>query len=76
MVRQALAPVLLGGVIGLVLASCGTSLVTSLLYGVEASDPTVLAGGLGVLLVAALLAAYGPAFRASRLDPVKALRTE
>jgi len=75
-VRQTMGPVLVGGVVGLVGAGAGAKLLASLLYGVEASDPVVLVGGIGILLLAALLAAYGPAFRASRVDPVSALRAD
>lgn len=75
-VRQTMVPVLLGGAVGLGLSSVGGKLLASLLYGVEPTDPAVFAGGLGVLLLGALLAAYGPAFRASRIDAVEALRAE
>jgi ABC-type lipoprotein release transport system permease subunit len=46
------------------------------LYGVEPSDPGVFAMSVVLLLAAALLAAAYPAWRAARLDPTKALRTE
>lgn len=75
-VRQTMVPVLLGGVAGLVLAGVSGKLIASLLYGVEAVDPAVFAGGFGVLLLAASVAAYSPAFRASRADAVKALRAD
>jgi len=75
-VRQTMIPVVVGAVVGLLVASAGASLLTSLLYGVEASDPVVLTGGLGVLLLTAALAAFGPAFRASRVDAVSTLRAE
>ena len=75
-VRQTMTPVVAGGVLGTVLAVAGSRLLSSLLYGVEPSDPTVLIGGFGILLVAAGLASFGPAFRASKADPVLALRSE
>jgi len=75
-VRQTMTPVVAGGVIGVMLARAGARLLSSLLYGVEASDPVVLVGGLGVLLLAAVLAAFGPAFHASQADPVTALRSQ
>ena len=43
---------------------------------VEPTDPLTLAGGTAVLLASALLAAYIPARRAARVDPVAALRQE
>jgi ABC-type lipoprotein release transport system permease subunit len=47
-----------------------------MLYGVETLDPVALTGAPLVLGVAAWLAAYLPARRASRVDPLAALRTE
>jgi predicted permease len=75
-IGRALPSVALGIGVGLVAAVAMTGLVRSLLFGVEPSDPLSLAGGAGALLVAALLAAYLPAHRAARVDPVKALRRE
>jgi predicted permease len=51
-------------------------LVESLLYGVSARDPVVFAGVAVTLLVVATIAAALPAWRATRLDPVRALRAE
>jgi macrolide transport system ATP-binding/permease protein len=50
--------------------------VRSLLFGVEPNDPLTLAAGACVLVVAALVAAYLPARRATAVDPVTALRHE
>jgi ABC-type antimicrobial peptide transport system permease subunit len=55
----------------------GTSrLVESLLFEMKGNDPRALTLAVAVLLAAALIAAYGPARRASRVDPMIALRHE
>jgi predicted permease len=51
-------------------------LVSSMLYGLRASDPLTLAGIAGLLMLIALLAGFGPARRAARIDPTRALRHE
>ena len=53
-----------------------TRYVQTLLFGVGRFDPVAFAGTAGVMLVVALLASYVPARRASRVDPVVALRAE
>jgi predicted permease len=53
-----------------------TKLARSMLYNVGPHDPWVLAGGAGVLITVALLAGYLPAARATRVDPLTALRHE
>ena len=68
--------VLAGTTLGLVAAMFVGRLVTTLLAGVSASDPITLAA-VGVSLVTvALAAAYIPARRAARLNPIAVLRTE
>lgn len=74
MVRQALGPVLLGTVIGLVGALAIGRLMEQILFQVSARDPLTLGLVAVVLGLVALSASYVPAARASRLDPVKALR--
>ncbi len=67
----------LAGVAAGLAASWGLlRLLEGMLYGVTASDPLTFAGALGVLLAVAAVAGYLPARRASRLDPVEALRME
>lgn len=57
-------------------AAAVTRLLSGLLYQTSASDPVAFALALGILLSVALLAAYIPARRAARLDPMRALRFE
>ena len=58
-------------------ASIGLArLVRAMLYGLSPSDPTTLIGTTCLLFFIALTAAYGPARRASRIDPMQALRHE
>jgi predicted permease len=65
-----------GAVAGLVIFAAASRLLSSRLYGVSALDPATLAGGVGVLMVATLVAAWLPARRATQVDPTIALRTE
>jgi len=53
-----------------------TKYVKSMLYGLTATDPWILAGAGAILLTVALLAGWGPARRASRVQPMEALRHE
>jgi putative ABC transport system permease protein len=73
---QGLAPALAGLVLGSVGAIAGSRLLKSLLYEVAPSDPVVFAAALVTLLAGAVLATCLPAVRATRVDPVVALRAE
>jgi ABC-type lipoprotein release transport system permease subunit len=75
-VRQALVPVVAGLGVGLGASFAAGGLIRSLLVGVGPSDPATMAAGSGLLLVTALLAAYLPARRAGRVDPIEALRAD
>ncbi len=74
--RETLTFVLIGVMLGLFLARLAAQVLTTMLYGVRASDPaTFIFVSLLVVCVAAL-AGYIPASRASRVDPMTALRYE
>jgi predicted permease len=73
---QGLQPVVVGLVCGLIAARLGAVAVRSFLFGIGPLDPLALGGVACVLLFAAVLACYLPARKASRLDPVIALRCE
>jgi predicted permease len=74
--RQTLLLAGLGIVIGLAGAAGVTQLLTSMLFGVRATDPMTYAAVVAVLALAALAASYIPARRAMRVDPMVALRYE
>jgi len=76
MLRQGLTVIGLGLAIGLVGAVLGGRVLSSLLFGVEATDPVTLGLVAGLLGLVAVLACYVPARRATRLDPVSSLRAE
>lgn len=73
---QGLGPIVAGVVAGLVLAWTAATAARSLLFGVTPSDPFVLGAVALALMAAGTLACYLPARRASRIDPVAALRAE
>jgi len=74
--RHGLLMVLIGTVAGGVGALELTQLMQSLVFGMSASDPLTFAAVAVVLLVVAAVACYVPARRASRMDPMTALRVE
>ncbi|MEK6325693.1 MAG: FtsX-like permease family protein [Acidobacteriota bacterium] len=75
-VGRGMAVVLAGVAIGLAGSLALTRVMTSLLYGVSTTDPMTLAVVPVVLVAVALLASYIPARRATRVDPMIALRCE
>lgn len=74
--REGLAPVLIGVAIGIPAALLGGHLITSLLFGLTPADPLTICLATLSLLAVAALAAYLPARKASRVDPMTALRCE
>jgi putative ABC transport system permease protein len=74
--RQGMAPVLVGLAAGLVASLALGRLSSGLLFGVPPHDPATLAVAAAVLTTAALLACALPARRAARIDPAQALRDE
>jgi predicted permease len=75
-VGQGMLPAVGGVVVGLAGAWAAARVLGSLLYGVSASDPWTFAGVALFLLMVALVATWLPARRATRVDPVIALRAE
>jgi ABC-type antimicrobial peptide transport system permease subunit len=65
-----------GLAIGLGCAWAGASAIKSFPFGVNPGDPIAIATSVIVLVAAVLLAGYAPAWRASRIDPIAALRHE
>jgi len=75
-VRQGMTMTLIGVALGLAGALSISRVLTRLLHGVSPTDPLTFTGVSVVLLVVALLACIVPARRATRVDPIVALRTE
>jgi macrolide transport system ATP-binding/permease protein len=72
--RQGLGLALMGLVVGSLLGAVATRIVAGALYGVSVADPIAWGAAAAVLLTAAMLANAIPAYRAVRIDPVRALR--
>ena len=75
-VRQGMALTGVGLLVGVFGAWGLSRAMSSLLYGVSATDPLTFGGTALLLALVALAAVYVPARRASRVDPVEALRSE
>ncbi len=75
-VREGLTLAGAGVAIGLAAALAGARLVASMLYGIKSTDVATYAGSAALLFATMLAASYIPAWRASRVDPLTALRCE
>lgn len=76
MLLDGLKPAIFGLIAGIIASIATTRLIASLLYGTEPLDLTVFVLVTCVLMLVAAIACFVPAWRASRLDPMQALRTE
>jgi ABC-type antimicrobial peptide transport system permease subunit len=76
MLSDGLRPALFGLVFGLAASVGAVRLIQSMLYGTRPLDPAIFATVAATLLAVASLACLVPAWRASRLDPMQALRNE
>jgi predicted permease len=73
---EALMPVGGGILLGLLASLAATRAIRSLLYETSPADPVSMVVSVGILLAATFVAAFLPAYRASRIDPMKVLRAE
>jgi predicted permease len=76
MLRQAMRPVAIGALIGIAGCAAVSQILSSMLFGVSAYDPAAFIGVPLFLLAIAMLASYIPARRATKIDPMSALRCE
>lgn len=74
--RESLTLMIAGVAIGVPLIAVASRLIGSLLFDVSPSDPAIVAGGMLLLFIVGAAASYLPAWRASRVDPLAALRQD
>ena len=76
MLMDGLRPAIIGLALGLAASAATVRLMRAMLYETQPLDPAIFAAVTGTLLAVAALACLAPAWRASRLEPMQALRTE
>jgi predicted permease len=74
--RESLLLMIAGVIIGLPLIAGASRLIGALLFDVTATDPVILVSAMAVLLIVGAVSSYLPSWRASRVDPLTALRQE
>jgi putative ABC transport system permease protein len=74
--RRAMVVSVAGAAVGILGAVAASRVIASLLFEVSPTDPVSLVSACAILLVVAAVAAYLPAYRASRVDPARALQAE
>ena len=74
--RQGMRLAVIGAAIGLVLAEGASQVLVLFLFGVSPFDPVIFGGATALFIAIGLAACYGPARRATRVDPLTALRYE
>jgi len=74
--RESMAPIVAGLIVGVPLAIAGARLSSAILYGIPPMDALTFAGAISILLLAGSTAALVPARRACSIDPMKVLRHE
>jgi ABC-type antimicrobial peptide transport system permease subunit len=75
MVAKTMVLAAIGVLVGTLMSLAGTRMISSLLYGVDPTDPTTFAAMVAILMVVALISGLVPAIRASRTDSAQALRS-
>ena len=76
MIRRGVILTAIGAVLGIGLAATTLRIFDSLLYGVKSANPIILIAATIVLMSVSLIAGFLPAQRATRIDPMKAIREE
>ena len=74
--RESLTLMIAGLIIGVPIILVASRMGTAMLFEVDATDPIIIGGAMGVLLIVGATSSYIPSWRASRVDPLTALRTE
>jgi putative ABC transport system permease protein len=74
--KHGLTPALVGMIVGVMGAFIATQLVASMLYGIAPRDPLTFVGVVALLVLVAIAASWLPARRATRVDPITALRAD